>query len=337
MSPSLPARKIGPLTVSAIGLGCMNLSHAYLPRPEPEKADRLLLHALDSGVTFFDTASLYGFGANEALLGRVLMHRRRDFILASKCVLGMFDGKRGIDGSPAAIAQAVDESLQRLRTDHIDLYYMHRLDSNVPVEESIGALARAVEVGKIGAIGLSEMSANTIRAAHKVHPIAAVQTEYSLWTRNPEIAVLDACTELGIGFVAFSPLGRGLLAGGVGAEGVPPGDLRGGMPRFQQPHLERNLQLFGQLRDLSEEAGCTPAQFCLAWLLSKGDNIVPIPGTTSIAHLDEDLAALTLRLSPVHLTAADRLFKAGVASGARYDQMAQAQVGTETWPQEELG
>lgn len=336
MSKALPTRVIGPLLVSAIGLGCMNLSHAYLPRPDAADAERLLLHALDAGVTFFDTASLYGFGENEQLLGRVIMHRRKEFVLASKCVLGMFDGKRGIDGSPAAITQAVEDSLRRLRTDHIDLYYMHRLDPKVPVEESVGALARAVEAGKIGAIGLSEMSADTIRAAHSVHAIAAVQTEYSPWTRNPEIAVLDACGQLGIGFVAFSPLGRGLLAGGVGSEGVPTGDLRADMPRFQPPHLQRNLALFGQLRGIAQEAGCTAAQLCLAWVLSKGEHIVPIPGTTSVAHLDEDLAAADLTLAPEHLAAIDRLFDARAASGARYNSSAQAQVGTEVWPQEEL-
>lgn len=336
MSHPLPTRKIGPLTVSAIGLGCMNLSHAYLPRPDPVIAERLLLHALDAGVTFFDTASLYGFGANEELLGRTLMSRRSEFILASKCVLGQVDGRRGLDGSPAAIERAVEDSLRRLRTDHIDLYYMHRLDPKVPVEESVGALVRAVEAGKIGAIGLSEMSAGTVRAAHRVHPIAAVQTEYSPWTRNPEIAVLDACAELGIGFVAFSPLGRGLLAGGVSGEGVPAGDLRADMPRFQSPHLERNLVLYARLAGLAEAAGCTPAQLCLAWLLSKGDHIVPIPGTTSIAHLDEDLAAVALQLSPDQLAAVDRLFGVGAASGARYSISAQAQVGTETWPGEEL-
>ena len=336
MSAVLPTRKIGSLTVSAIGLGCMNLSHAYLPRPDPAQAERLLLHALDAGVTFFDTASIYGSGANEELLGRTLMSRRSEFILASKCVLGLVDGRRSLDGSPAAIERAVDDSLRRLRTDHIDLYYMHRLDPHVPVEESVGALARAVEAGKIGAIGLSEMSASTVRAAHRVHPVAAVQTEYSPWTRNAEIAVLDTCAELGIGFVAFSPLGRGLLAGGVSGEGVPPGDLRADMPRFQSPHLARNLALYGRLAGLAEEAGCTAAQLCLAWLLSKGDHIVPIPGTTSIAHLDEDLGAVALQLSSDQLGAVDRLFEIGAVSGARYSQSAQAQVGTETWPEEEL-
>ena len=295
----------------------MNLSHAYLPPPDPAQAERLLLHAIDSGVTFFDTAAIYGFGQNEELLGRTLMHRRGEFTLASKCVLGEVNGQRALDGSPQAIAQVLDQALRRLRVEQIDLYYMHRLDPKVPVEESMGALVRALEAGKIRAIGLSEMSAPTIRRAHAVHPIAAVQTEYSPWTRNPEIAVLDVCAELGIGFVAFSPVGRGLLAGRIGREGVEEGDLRTGMPRFQPPHLARNLDLYDRLRMLADEAGCSSAQLCLAWLLAKGDTIVPIPGTTSIAHLDEDLAAIHLDLSPAILAAVDTLFPPGAASGGR--------------------
>ena len=269
MPAKLPVRHLGPLSVSAIGLGCMNLSHAYLPPPDPAQAERLLLHAIDSGVTFFDTAAIYGFGQNEELLGRTLMHRRGELTLASKCVLGEVNGQRALDGSPQAIAQVLDQALRRLRVEQIDLYYMHRLDPKVPVEESMGALVRAVEAGKIRAIGLSEMSAPTIRCAHAVHPIAAVQTEYSPWTRNPEIAVLDVCAELGIGFVAFSPVGRGLLAGRIGREGVEEGDLRTGMPRFQPPHLGRNLDLYDRLRMLADEAGCSSAQLCLACCLPR--------------------------------------------------------------------
>ncbi|MBA4091049.1 MAG: hypothetical protein C0494_10705 [Sphingobium sp.] len=227
---TLPSRRLGPLQVSAIGLGCMSMSHAYLPRPDRVEAQRLLNRALDAGVTFFDTAALYGFGANEELLGDTIMHRRQEFILASKCVLGEINGKRGLDGSPLAITATLDAALKRLRTDHIDLYYLHRLDPNVPIEESMQVLSDAVAAGKIGAIGLSEMSAATIRRAHLVHPVAAVQTEYSLWTRNVEIAVLACCQELGIGFVAFSPLGRGLLAGSIGTDPFDARDIRGGMP-----------------------------------------------------------------------------------------------------------
>ncbi|KKW90781.1 aldo/keto reductase [Sphingobium chungbukense] len=336
MTKALPVRKIGPYTVSAIGLGCMNLSHAYLPRPEPEQAERVLLHALEAGVTFFDTAALYGFGANEELVGRTLMHRRAEFTLASKCVLAEIDGKRGLDGSPAAISRVLEDSLRRLKTDHIDLYYLHRLDVKVPIEESVGALARAVEAGKIGAIGLSEMSAATLRRAHAVHPIAAMQTEYSPWTRNAEVAVLDACAEMDVAFVAFSPLARGFLAGNVGPEGVSKEDLRHAMPRFQPPHLEANLTLVARLGVLANEAGCTAAQLCLAWSLARRDFVVPIPGTTSIAHLDENLATLSLNLPDDLFAAVDAIFTFEAVSGARYTRDAQAQIDTETWVGEPL-
>ncbi|MBV2151126.1 aldo/keto reductase [Sphingobium sp. AS12] len=336
MTAPLSPRTIGPFTVKAIGLGCMNLSHAYLPRPAPEQAERLLLHALDAGVDFFDTAALYGFGANEELLGRTIMHRRDAFTLASKCVLGGKDGKRGIDGSPQAIAATLEDSLQRLNVDHIDLYYLHRLDPNVPIEESVGALSRAVEAGKIGAIGLSEMSAATLRRAHAVHPIAAMQTEYSPWSRNAEVAVLDACGELGVGFVAFSPVARGVLAGGVGPEGVEAGDVRASMPRFHAPHLAHNLQLAAAFGQIAAEAGCTMAQLSLGWLLSRRPYVVAIPGTTSIAHLDEDMATLAIDLSASTLAAVDALFSFGAVSGPRYPRAAQAQIDTETWDGEPL-
>lgn len=333
---NLPTRTIGPFTVSAIGLGCMNLSHAYLPRPDAADAERLLRHALDVGVTLFDTAALYGFGANEELLGRTMMDRRGDFVLASKCVLAEIDGKRGLDGSPRAIERVLDDSLRRLRVDHIDLYYLHRLDPKVPIEESVGALVRAKEAGKIGAIGLSEMSAATLRRAHAVHPIAAMQTEYAPWVRNPEIAVLDACGQLGVAFVAFSPLGRGLLAANPNAITLLPGDIRAAMPRFQAPHLETNLALVAQFKALADSASCTAAQLCLAWLLAKGDHIVPIPGTTSISHLDEDIATLSRDWPMEVLTEVDQLFPADAPSGPRYPRDAQAQVDTEIWDGESL-
>ncbi|HUD90779.1 aldo/keto reductase [Sphingobium sp.] len=336
MTVTSSSRTIGPFSVSPIGLGCMNLSHAYLPRPEPDQAERLLRHALDQGVDFFDTAALYGFGANEELLGRTIMDSRDKFVLASKCVLGGKDGQRGLDGSPEAIAATLENSLRRLNVEYIDLYYLHRLDPNVPIEESVGALTRAVEAGKIGAIGLSEMSAATLRRAHAVHPIAAMQTEYSPWTRNAEVAVLDACVELGVAFVAFSPVARGVLAGGVGPEGVPKGDIRGAMPRFQSPHFERNLELATQFKAIADQAGCTMAQLSIGWLLSRRPNIVVIPGTTSIAHLDENMATLTLELSAEVLAAVDALFTFQAVSGPRYPKSAQAQIDTETWPGEPL-
>lgn len=334
--PALSVRSLGPFKVSAIGLGCMNLSHTYLPRPDPADAKRLLQHALDSGVTHFDTAALYGFGANERLLGEAIMHRRSTFTLASKCVLAEIDGKRGLNGSPEAIARVLEDSLRRLQTDHIDLYYLHRLDRNVPIEESVGALVRAREAGKIGAIGLSEMSAATLRRAQAIHPIAAMQTEYSPWTRNVEVAVLDACAELGAALVAFSPLARGMLAGGVGAQGFEPGDIRADMPRFQAQNLETNRALAARFAALANGAGLNAAQLSLAWTLSRGDHVIPIPGTTSIAHLDENLATLSLSVPQDLLDAVDHLLRPDAVAGARYARAAQAQVDTELCPGEQL-
>lgn len=334
---ALPTRTIGPFTVSAIGLGCMNLSHAYgLPVSEDDGA-ALLNRALDLGVTFLDTAALYGGGNNERLLAKAVMHRRAEFTLASKCVLDMHDGKRGLDGSPAAIARTLDGALTRLGTDHIDLYYLHRLDSKVPVEDSVGALVRAIEAGKIGAIGLSEMSAATIRRAHAVHPVAAIQSEYSPVVRNPEIAVLDACRELGIGFVAFSPVARGLLCGAVRDDAYEsPHDIRRGMPRFTGDNLAHNLIAVSAYEALARSVGATPAQLALAWVLARGDDIVPIPGTRSIVHLEEDLAALSLGLDDAVFAQVDTIFAPGTIRGARYAAPMQAQIDTETYPDEEL-
>ncbi|MCW3848617.1 aldo/keto reductase [Sphingomonas sp. LB-2] len=333
---TLPVRALGPLSVSAIGLGCMNLSHAYGETPSEEAGTRLLNRALDLGVTLLDTAALYGGGANEALVGKSVMHRRREFILASKCVLAMEDGKRILDGSPAAIARTLDRSLARLGTDHIDLYYLHRLDPNVAVEESVGALALAVAAGKIGAIGLSEMSAATIARAHREHPVAAVQSEYSAMVRNPEVAVLDTCRELGIGFVAFSPVARGMLAGAVRDDAYAPGDIRRSMPRFIAPHLAHNLRAVAAFEALAAEAGATPAQLALGWVLARGDHVVPIPGTRSIAHLEENLAALARTFDPALLVRVDPIFAGDAIRGARYPAAAQAQIDTETLPGETL-
>lgn len=333
---ALPIRSIGKLQVSAIGLGCMNLSHAYGITPSEEEGGKLLNRALDLGVTFLDTAALYGSGANERLIAKSVMRRRSEFTLASKCVLDVYDGKRGINGSPEAIAKTLEGALQRLETDHIDLYYMHRLDPNVPIEESVGALVRAIEAGKIGAIGLSEMSADTIRRAHAVHPITAVQSEYSPTVRNPEIAVLDTCRELGIGFVAFSPVARGLLADGVHDDRYEPGDIRLNMPRFLGDNLQHNLRAVGQFNALAAEIGCTPAQLALAWVLARGDHIVPIPGTRSIAHLEEDLGAVNVTVTPEVAARVEAIFAKGAIRGARYSAAMQAQVGTETYPDEEL-
>lgn len=332
---TLPARALGPFSVSAIGLGCMNLSHAYGAPPPEADSVTLLNRALDLGISLIDTAALYGGGNNERLIGKGILHRRSEFTLSSKCVLDMIDGKRGLDGSPEAITRTVEGSLGRLGTDHIDLVYMHRLDKRVAIEESMGALVRLKDAGKIGAIGLSEMSAETIRRAHAVHPIAAVQSEYSPVVRNPEIAVLETCRALGIGFVAFSPVARGLLAGAVHDDHYVQGDIRLHMPRFVGHNLAHNLEATMAFDALAAELGCTPAQLSLAWVLAQGDHIVPIPGTTSIAHLEEDVGAAALTLTPDTIGRIDAIF-AGTIRGARYAAAMQAQIDTETFPDEEL-
>jgi aryl-alcohol dehydrogenase-like predicted oxidoreductase len=332
---TFPTRSIGPFTVSAIGLGCMNLSHAYGVPPSEEDGARLLNHALDLGVSLIDTAALYGMGENERLIGKAILHRRAEFTLSSKCVLDMIDGKRALDGSPEQIARTVEGSLGRLGTDHIDLVYLHRLDRRVAIEESVGALVRLKEAGKIGAIGLSEMSAATIRRAQAVHPIAAVQSEYSPIVRNPEIAVIETCRELGIGLVAFSPVARGMLAGAVRSDSYAPGDIRLFMPRFVGANLAHNLNAVAAFDALAANLGCTPAQLSLAWVLAQGNHIVPIPGTTSIAHLEEDVGAAALILSEETIEEVDAIFT-GAIRGPRYAAMMQAQIDTETFAGEDL-
>jgi aryl-alcohol dehydrogenase-like predicted oxidoreductase len=334
LATPLPVRTLGGLAVSAISLGCMNISHAYDVPPGEDDAVRLLNHALDIGITLMDSAALYGSGNNERLLAKAIGHRRKDFILSSKCVLDLVDGNRILDARPETIMGSLERSLQRLNTDHIDLYYMHRLDPKVSIEESIGALVQAKEAGKIGAIGLSEMSAATIRRAHAVHPITSVQSEYSPWVRNPEVAVLETCKQLGIGFVAFSPVARGFLAGSVTRAEFAPGDIRAAMPRFQEPNFSENLKLAARFNAVAAEAGIAPAQLSLAWVMSRWDHIVPIPGTRSIAHLDENVATLGLSVAQAHLDAVDAIFVPGAVRGLRYPAAAQAQIDTEFLPEE---
>jgi aryl-alcohol dehydrogenase-like predicted oxidoreductase len=330
-------RQLGPFTVSAIGLGCMNLSHAYGPPVSPEQAEKVLLTALDAGVTLFDTAALYGFGANETLLGRVLKQHRRKFTLASKCGMQgvtQADGKpmRVIDGRPETLKQTCEDALRRLQTDVIDLYYLHRWDKKVPIEDSVGALSDLVRQGKIQSIGLSEVSATTLRKAHAVHPIAAVQTEYSLWTRNPEIAVLDACKDIGAAFVAFSPVGRGFLCGApIDVSALDAKDIRRAMPRFAQATNKANQKLLAPYKALADQAGCTPSQMALAWLLEKAPQIIPIPGTTSVAHLKDDLGADAVKLSPETLTAVEALINQHTVVGERYNAQANSEVDTEVF------
>lgn len=329
-------RQLGPFTVSAIGLGCMNICHAYgQPIPEAD-AERLLLAALDAGVTHFDTAALYGFGVSETLIGQYLANQRDRFILASKCGMQGVDVKgdgrlvRVIDGRPATLKATCEAALRRLRTDVIDLYYLHRWDPQVPIEESVGALADLVRAGKIRAIGLSEVSADTLRRAHAEHPIAALQTEYSLWTRNPEIAVLQACRELGVSFVAFSPVGRGFLTAQLPVpEALDAKDIRRSMPRFASDNYARNLALLPGLQAVAREVGCTVAQLAIAWLLHRGADILPIPGTTRIDHLHEDLGAADVRLSAEVMARLDAVMHDRLVAGSRYNAQGNAEVDTE--------
>jgi aryl-alcohol dehydrogenase-like predicted oxidoreductase len=334
--PKPPTRRIGPYPVFPIGLGCMNLSHAYGAPPPPADAERLLLTALDLGVTLFDTAALYGFGANETLVGRVLKPHRSRIVLCSKGgMTGQPVGPGGalqrvIDGRPASLRRDCEDSLRRLQTEVIDLYYLHRWDKGVPIEDSVGALADLVRAGKIRHIGLSEVSAATLRRAHAVHPVAALQSEYSPWSRNAEWGTLAACRELGVAYVAFSPVARGWFA----AQALDPAafdakDIRRGMPRFQPEHWPANLALLKQVQALAAEAGCTPAQLALAWLLAQGEDIVPIPGTTNPAHLRENVAAASLRLDPAVLQRLSALVHEGSVSGHRYGAQARAEVDTE--------
>ncbi len=322
-------RRIAGFEVSAIGLGCMSLSHAYGPPPPRDQAERVLKGALDAGYSFLDTAAVYGMGHNESLIGEYLADRRGDYVLASKC--GMTNGgRRELNGRPEVLKATCEESLRRLNAEVIDLYYLHRWDRRVPIEESVGALSELVADGKIREIGLSEVSAPTLRRAHAIHPIAALQTEYSPWTRNPEIAVLDACRELGVAFVAFSPVARGFLAGGArDPAAFGEGDFRLGMPRFQGAALVANLRLYDAFAALAREAGCTPAQLCLAWLLHKDEIIVPIPGTGDPDHMRENAAAASVTLSDDIIERLEATVNADTVTGPRYPPAMQATVDTE--------
>lgn len=327
-------RKVGPFNVSAVSMGCMSISHAYGTPLDPAAGAEVLRRGLDLGYTMLDTAALYGFGANETLIGETLGHRRKELVLATKG--GMFkdeQGRRAINGSPEVIRANCDESLQRLKTDVIDLYYLHRWDKKVPIEESVGAMAELVAAGKVRTIGLSEVSSPTIRRAHAVHPLAAVQTEYSLWSRNAELAALDTCRELGIAFVAFSPVGRGFLAGAIRDTSLlPPKDIRLAMPRFQGDNFTRNLHLLDGLAAVAHEAGLSMAQVALAWVLQRGEHIVPIPGTTKLSHLEENASAADVRLSADVMARLDALVNPNTVSGRRYNDTVLAEIDTETLP-----
>lgn len=327
-------RKLGPFMVDGVGLGCMSLSYAYGTPPADVDGEALLHRAIDMGYDFIDTAALYGMGHNETLIGRALKARRSEFTLASKCGIRLGEGgikaPRVLDGSRAGVMAVLDESLSRLGVDHIDLYYLHRLDPKTPIEESVQALADAQVAGKIGAIGLSEVGAATLCRAAAVAPIAALQTEYSLWTRNPEIAVLAACREVGTTFVAFSPVGRGFLAGGVpDVAALPRGDIRATMPRFQEPALSHNRALLAGLQTIAAGLGLTAAQVCLAWLLAVDDTLVTIPGTASLDHLAENWAARDIRLDAGTMAALDGLINQATVAGDRYSLAMAASIDTE--------
>jgi aryl-alcohol dehydrogenase-like predicted oxidoreductase len=322
-------RKLGStgLEVSEIGLGCMGMSAFYGTADEPE-AIATLHRAIELGVDLFDTAQMYGPHANEELLGKALSDRRDEVLIATKFgVVVNEKGERGLDGSPENVRRSIEGSLRRLRTDHVDLYYQHRMDPSVPIEETVGALAELVAEGKVRHIGLSEASAATIRRAHAVHPIAAVQTEYSLWTRDPEEEILPAMRELGIGFVSYSPLGRGFLSGRFNhTDELDAGDFRRSGPRFTGENLGRNQQLVAKLGELADEKGVTRGQLALAWVLAQGDDIVPIPGTKRRTYLEENVAAAEVELTEEDLQRIDR--ELPEAAGDRYDEEGMRVVNT---------
>jgi aryl-alcohol dehydrogenase-like predicted oxidoreductase len=326
---TLRSARLGPLEVNAPGLGCMGFSQAY-GRPEErsdERAIALVHRALDLGCTFLDTADIYGAGANETLVGRAIAGRRDEVTLATKFGLlpssGAAKGAPGrIDGSPAHAAEAIDASLSRLGVDHVDLWYLHRLDKSVPIEETVGAMAEQVNAGKVRHLGLSEVSGTTLRRAAAVHPIAAVQSEWSLWTRDPEAGVLPACRDLGVGFVPFSPLGRGFLTGEIRSpDDFDDTDMRRFLPRFQGDAFSKNLDLVEELRRLAAARGCTAGQLALAWLLAQGDDIAPIPGTTRVERLEENLAAADITLEAEDLAAIEAVLPPEAVAGERYADM----------------
>ena len=325
-------RNINGRAVNPVGLGCMSLSWAYGTPPTDAEGEALLGRALDLGYNHLDTANIYGLGHSETRIGNALKGRRKQFFLATKMGIVVKGSARGVDCSPEAIRRCVDESLTRLQTDHIDLYYMHRRDFAVPIEESMGAMQDLIAAGKIGAIGLSEMSAETLRRAHAVHPVAAIQTEYSLWTRNPEIAVLEACRDLGTTFVAFSPLGRGGLGHVLrDIDTLPPKDFRRNMPRFMGENWTHNLALIDQLGAIAAREGVTTAQLSLAWVLSRGEHIVTIPGSANEAHVAENIARWDWDIPAAVAAEVNALINQNTVRGHRYGEATRATIDTEDY------
>lgn len=333
---------LGPYAVSNVALGTMNFFGTYGPPCGEAEASRLLNRALDLGISHIDTATIYGLGGAEPLIGRAIGHRRAEYRLASKCVLGVAppdeQGRqaRFVDGRPESITAFIDASLQRLGMDFIDLYYLHRLDPAVPVEDSMGALARAVEAGKIGAIGLSEVGVADIRRAQTVAPVAALQSEYSLATRNAELGTLQYCLDQDIAYVAFSPVARGFLTGMARRDDYLPGDVRRMMPRFGEPHLSQNLPFAERFLSLAKEAGLTPAQLAIGWLLAKGPHVHPLFGTVSGHHLEDDISAAHVTLDADTIAAAEDIFPPNALAGPRYERAMAGFVTTELFEGEPL-
>ncbi len=321
------------LKVSALGLGCMGMSDFYFEKSQREENEaasiELIHHALESGLNFLDTADIYGPFTNEELVGRAIKGRRDEVVLATK-----FGNMRGEDGSflgvngrPEYVRASCEASLRRLNVDTIDLYYQHRVDPNTPIEDTVGEMARLLEEGKVRYLGLSEAAIETIRRAHKTHPIAALQTEYSLWSRDPEDGLLDVCRELGIGFVAYSPLGRGFLTGQIKSfDDLAPDDYRRNSPRLQGENFDKNLELVSRIEEIAATKGCTPAQLALAWVLAQDDTIVPIPGTKRRKYLEENVAALAIEITPEELARINEVAPKGVAVGTRYPEASMATV-----------
>ncbi|MGB9070863.1 MAG: aldo/keto reductase [Candidatus Acidiferrales bacterium] len=323
-------RRLGrsSLVVSALGLGCMGMSQSY-GTPDDGESLATLRQAIDRGVTMLDTADMYGGGANEELLAPVLAKRRNEVILATKFGnMRQPDGRfLGVNGKPEYVREACEACLKRLKISTIDLFYLHRVDTSTPIEDTIGAMARLIEQGKVRYLGISEAGAKTIRRAHETYPLTALQSEYSLWTRDPEGEILSTCRELGIGLVPYSPLGRGFLTGQVKSADFGPKDFRRISPRFQGENFQKNLELVQRIEKIAAEKGCTPAQLALAWVLAQGPDVVPIPGTKRRTYLDQNLGALDVTLTPADLKMLDGIAPRGSAIGARYPDEYMSRLG----------